>query len=122
MRINHEKAKELARRRGRSLTSVLRDAGVSRTAYYSLASKPSVLPRSVRLLAEALDVDASHLLVEVPTLRAHERRLARARAVCNEHGEAEFQNIWHTLVLLDLPPMERLNRSLRRGRTRAVHS
>ncbi len=56
---------------------------------------------------------------EMTAAEARERALDRRRralAVCAAEPEAAFENVWHTLVLLDLPPLERLNRSLRRGR------
>jgi hypothetical protein len=48
-------------------------------------------------------------------------RLREAQAICAAEPEASFENVWHTLVLLDDPPVERLNRSLIRGRAIAVH-
>ena len=33
------------------------------------------------------------------------------------HPQADRENVWHTLLLLDEEPIERLRRSLRRGRT-----
>jgi hypothetical protein len=48
-------------------------------------------------------------------------RLREAQAICAVEPEASFENVWHTLVLLDEPPVERLNRSLVRGRAIAVH-
>ena len=117
MKINHEQARELARQRGRSLTAVLRDAGVSRTAYYSLVRRPDILPRSVRALAAALEVEPSAFLDEESTLGTRQRRLRRAREICAAHGDADFHNVWHTLILLEQPPIERLNRSLRRARS-----
>jgi hypothetical protein len=43
-------------------------------------------------------------------------RLRRAQAVCEAEPEASFENVWHTLILLEESPLERLNRSLIRGR------
>jgi hypothetical protein len=98
-----------------TLTALLERAGVSRTAYYSLARRASVLPGSIHALALALDVPPSDLLEELP------RRVLEARRICEVEPRATFENVWHTLVLLDLDPVERLNRSLTRGRTAAVH-
>jgi hypothetical protein len=47
-------------------------------------------------------------------------RLERARAICDAEPEALFENVWHALILLEDPPLERLNRSLIRGRTATV--
>jgi hypothetical protein len=47
-------------------------------------------------------------------------RLERARGICDAEPEASFENVWHALILLEEPPLDRLNRSLIRGRTAAV--
>jgi len=47
-------------------------------------------------------------------------RLERARAICDAEPEASFENVWHALILLEDPPLVRLNRSLIRGRTATV--
>jgi hypothetical protein len=45
------------------------------------------------------------------------RRLsARVKKVLAEHPDADPDNVRHTLILLELPPLERLQRSLIRGR------
>jgi hypothetical protein len=44
-------------------------------------------------------------------------RLRLARKICKAHPEVTFQNFWHTLTLLDMTPVQRLEGSLRRGRT-----
>jgi hypothetical protein len=116
MRLDHEETKRITQERGRSLTSVLSAAGVSRTAYYSLVRRDSILPKTIRDLARELAVEPERLLRKVPTEVTYERRLERTRAVCERHPGTDFQNVWHTLTLLDLPPIERLRRSLRRGR------
>jgi hypothetical protein len=51
--------------------------------------------------------------------RALERR-RKALAVCAAEPQASFENVWHTLILLELAPIERLNRSLIRGRATAI--
>jgi hypothetical protein len=101
------------------LTRVLRQAGISRTAYYSLLRRESVLPKSLLKLAEALHAPPSRLLDEssIEQSRA-ERRMREARRIVRAHREVNFEDVWHTLVLLELPPDERLRRALRRGRAR----
>jgi hypothetical protein len=47
-------------------------------------------------------------------------RLERARAICDAEPEASFEHVWHALILLEAPPLDRLNRSLIRGRTATV--
>jgi hypothetical protein len=49
------------------------------------------------------------------------RRLAaRVQQVLSIHPEADPDNVRHTLILLEQPPLERLQRSLIRGRTTAL--
>jgi hypothetical protein len=123
MRLSAEKVRALANGQSRSLSAVLREAAVSRTAFYSLARRRSLLPRTVYAVAEALGVRASDVL-DSPDRSPEElmaARLADARAMATAHPTAAFENIWHTLALLDLPPIDRLNRSLLRGRAITVH-
>ncbi len=115
MRLATDEIRRLARERGLTLSALLDRAGVSRTAYYSLARRASVLPQSIHSLAQALDLPESRLVEELP------RRLLDARKICEEEPGATFENIWHTLTLLDLDPAERLKRSLLRGRAVAIH-
>lgn len=44
------------------------------------------------------------------------RMRRRLEEVAARHPEADPENIWHTLVLLDQEPIERLTNALRRGR------
>ena len=46
--------------------------------------------------------------------------LREAKGICARHPRASFDNVWHTLCLLELTPEERLNRSLIRGRAATV--
>jgi len=49
------------------------------------------------------------------------RRLAsRVQQIIEEHPDADPDNVRHTLILLGLPPLERLRRSLIRGRATAI--
>jgi hypothetical protein len=49
------------------------------------------------------------------------RRLsARVQAVLAAHPEADPDNVRRTLILLEKPPLERLQRSLIRGRATAI--
>ena len=47
-------------------------------------------------------------------------RRERARAICDADPDATFENVWHALILLEEAPVDRLNRSLIRGRATAV--
>jgi transcriptional regulator with XRE-family HTH domain len=122
VRLSVERIRRLCARRGLSLEAFLDAAGVSRTAYYSLARRPSILPRSVQAMARMLQVVPSSILQEDPPAAARaEALLAEARAVLKSHPRATFENVWHTLVLLDEAPIERLRRSLLRARTAHIH-
>jgi len=48
------------------------------------------------------------------------RLSARVQEVLAAHPEADPDNVRHTLILLEQPPLERLQRSLIRGRTTAI--
>jgi hypothetical protein len=45
---------------------------------------------------------------------------ARVDKVLAAHPDADRDNVRHTLILLELPPFERLQRSLIRGRAAAL--
>jgi len=47
------------------------------------------------------------------------RLIASVQAVLAQHPHADPDNVRHTLILLELPPLERLRRSLTRGRSAA---
>lgn len=123
MKLSGTKVRSLSRQQGESLSEVLRRAGVSRTAYYSLVRRDSVLPKTILALAAALGVPSSEILEStLPSVGAeHQRRLHEARAIVATSPDTSFENVWHALCLLDLAPTERLNRSLIRGRATAIH-
>ena len=121
MRLSGERIKELCRHRSTSLSRLLAEASVSRTAYYSLLRRRSVVPGSVAAIARHLGVPMVDLLeMHSPAERAM-LRLTRARELTRELPDVPFDTIWHTLTLLDEPPIDRLNRSLLRGRTVDLH-
>jgi len=122
MRLSAEKIKSLCNDRGLGLGELLDAAGVSRTAYYHLVRKDSVLPKSVLALAEALDVRPSSLVDDTdPATRRVRELLSRLDGIVAAHPGADRDNVWHTLLLLEEPPVDRLNRGLLRGRATAVH-
>ena len=47
-------------------------------------------------------------------------RRERAMAICEANPDATFENVWHALILLEEAPVDRLNRSLIRGRAAAI--
>jgi transcriptional regulator with XRE-family HTH domain len=122
MKLDAARVRALCTRRGLTIRDLLREAGVSRTAYYSQLRKESVLPVSIRALAGTLEVVPSALLDEAPAEEWHARALIRrARRILARNPGASFENVWHTLVLLEEPPVERLRRSLLRGRAGDLH-
>jgi hypothetical protein len=46
--------------------------------------------------------------------------LREAEDICRAEPAASFENVWHTLLLLERDPVERLNIALMRGRTASV--
>lgn len=123
MRLARQKVHLLARARGLTLSEALRRAKVSRNAFYHLTRRPTVVPRSVHALGRALGVRSSELLDEAPP-SAQDRTAAllrEARRIHARHPRSSFENIWHTLWLLDVSPAERLQRSLIRGHPASRH-
>ncbi len=117
MRLDPRRIKALCRLEGLTLQGLLQEAGVSRTAYYSLVRRDSVLPQSVRALAGTLGVTPSAILDEPPAEVWRARALLRqAQRIVERNPGASFENVWHSLVLMEEPPVERLRRSLLRGR------
>ena len=47
------------------------------------------------------------------------RLIESVQAVLAQHPQADPDNVRHTLILLEQPPLERLRRSLTRGRSAA---
>ena len=117
VKIDSKKIRELCRERDVSIQDVLRDAGVSRNAYYTLARKDSLLPRSLRAVASSLGVEPDELVTHSHSpAEAAVLRLTRTQSICAQHESADPDNIRHTLMLLEENPVERLRRALRRGR------
>ena len=70
-------------------------------------------------MARMLDVAPSTILEETPAATRAQELLEDAQIVLERNPRATFENVWHTLVLLDETPIERLRRSLLRARTGA---
>lgn len=116
MRISPTHIKKLCHERGLSLNTLLKQAGVSKTAYYSLTNRALVVPITVLRLCKTLGVNPSVILepldnatITVKLLQHKLEQLVRTNPL------ADRDNIWHTLVLLDEAPSQRLNRALQRG-------
>ncbi len=122
VKLSRERILEACRDRGLGLGDLLSRAGVSRTAYYQQLRKDSVLPRSILALAAALSVPPSALLdeTELQTRRARSL-MSRLESILAAHPGTDRDNVWHTLILLEQAPIDRLNRGLLRGRAAASH-
>ena len=117
MKLDGEAIRRRCEAHGVTLSGLLHEAGVSRTAYYSLRRRQSVLPKTVLKLAAALEASASELLDDRPSEeRRARRRVDTAKRIAGKSSGTSFENVWHTLALLDETPKDRLNRALRRGR------
>jgi hypothetical protein len=59
--------------------------------------------------------------IDVTKARRWARRLStRVKRILANHPHADPDNVRHTLILLEQPPLERLQRSLIRGRATAI--
>jgi len=117
MRLSSEKLKQLCSERRIQLKDLLRDAGVSRTAYYAMTRKESVLPKSVCRVADRLGVSpASFLSDDSAKVRRIRELQARTDEICRQHPACDRDVVFRTLMNLELPPIERLRKALIRAR------
>lgn len=117
MKISLDKVEARCREHGTSVTQMLREAGVSRNAFYTLARKETVVPQSLIRVAGYLGVPVSELLDDVPPpVERMKQLMDEVNRVVKRHPGADPDNIRHTLLLLDEEPIERLRRALQRGR------
>jgi transcriptional regulator with XRE-family HTH domain len=122
MKLSAQKVKRVCKRRHLKLKEALAGAEVSRTAYYSLVRSDSVLPKSLLALADFLGIEPGDLLEQTSGPGQHARLLLRkVERILAGHPEADRDNVRHTLLLLEEPPVERLERGLMRGRTLDLH-
>ena len=116
MRISPFKLKALCHKKQQNLKRVLHNAGVSRNAYYSLARKNSVLPKSRIAIADQLDVQPSVFLEEESRVQQRAQRLlVTLDRIMKHNKKADPDNVRHTLLLLQEKPINRLRRALLRG-------
>ena len=117
MRISLRKVEHECRQRGLNVGGLLREAAVSRNAFYSLVRKDYVVPLSLVRIAERLGVSVSTLLEETDTPVGRMKALAaEAGRISRLHPGVDRDNVRHALLLLSEKPVERLRRALRRGR------
>lgn len=117
MRVSISTIKGLCKKRGITITKLLRQAKVSRNAFYSLAREETILPRSLRLIADSLKIQPMDMLTEDhPELEAMKKLLAEVDTIVSNHRGLSRDRVRHTLLLLQEEPITRLRRALIRGR------
>ena len=122
MQLSRDKLKKWCAQRRLNLSDVLKEADVSRTAYYSLVRKDSVLPKSIVRIARYLGVNPSALLDDDDARVNHIRDLqAKAGALSARFPDCDRDVIFRTLLNLEQPPVERLRRALIRARQPAIY-
>lgn len=122
MHIAQKKLKKLYKIRGLKLRELLAKSGVSKTAYYSLLNKETILPKSISSIASVLTVKPSVFLEEESLEEKKIRRLTKiADKIMENHPKLDRENVWHTLLLLQESPIDRLNRGLLRGQKYNFH-
>lgn len=122
MRIEPEYLKKLCNRKGYNLNILLKKSGVSKTAFYSLVRRDNILPKSIQKIAHVLQVRPSVFLQEE---NREERKIhnleKKMQEILAEYPEADRENVWHTLLLLQEKPVDRLKRSLLRAQKFNFH-
>jgi hypothetical protein len=74
----------------------------------------SYLPQSLLMAHTTPEDNGAPVLDRVAAL------LREAQDICKAEPAASFENVWHTLLLLEMEPIERLNTGLMRGRLSTV--
>lgn len=122
MRIELNRLRKLAGERNLSLTALLSKSGVSKTAFYHLVHKSSVLPASLSALAETLSVRPGAFMTEEnPDIDKVRRILSLTDRIVAGDPKLDPDNVRLTLLLLEEDPVRRLRRSLIRGRKSDLH-
>ena len=116
MYISKEKLEKLLKERNISLKTLLNRAGVSKTAFYHLLYKDTVLPNSIHAIAKALGVRPSRILEEIDQEAERIKEAAwMTDKIMSNCPSLDRENVRHTLLLLQEEPLNRLRRSLIRG-------
>ena len=119
MRLSPQKIKQLAKLKGLSLNNLLKYAGVSKTAYYSLSRAQTILPKSIISISDQLNVQPIELLESLrPEEISHYAMMKKLNKILKDNPTANPDNIRHTLILLNKKPIERLERALLRGQAK----
>jgi len=122
VRISLEAIKDKCLQRGITLSELLKQAGVSRNAFYTIAREKHVLPKSIRAIAKSLNISPSEFLTEdTPEMEKIKILLNKVDAIARKHKNIDRDNIRHTLILMNELPIERLRRALARGQKPHIH-
>ncbi len=117
MHISKRKLEKVMRSQGMTLKELLKRAHTSKTAYYHLLYKETILPKSIHALSEVLNVRPSAFLEEMTPEEKKIRYIAkRTDQIMAENPTLDRENVRHTLILLQEKPINRLRRGLIRGR------
>ena len=117
MRISIERIKYLCQKRGDTLTNLLAQSGVSRNAFYSLARRKTVFPRSLEAISAKLKVRPDELLTaEDKKTEEMKILLTETDEIVRKNPGVDRENVRHTLLLMREKPIERLRRALVRSR------
>lgn len=122
MRLVSNKLRNLAKKKGMTLSELLKKAGVSKTSYYHLTRKENLLPKSMLALARALGAQPSDFITQQDS---SEKQVEELREnldyILNKAPHVDPENAWHSLVLLKLSPWQRLDRGLLRAQKHYIH-
>ena len=122
MHLSSKRIKALCRAKRIRLGDLLAEARVSRTAYYSLVRKATVLPKSVHFIASTLGVAAKDILEEQSPAELRARKLMEeVERISKRHRHASREDIRLTLLLLGEKPIDRLRTGLLRARKTDLH-
>lgn len=98
------------------MSELLAQAGVSRNAFYTLARKRNILPRSISAIAATLNISTSEFLeAELSPVERAQKLYSEVDRITNEHKNVDPDNVRHTLQLLAEKPVDRLRRALTRA-------
>jgi len=116
MQVSVERVKQLCRERGTTLTSLLAAAGVSRNAFYSLARRDSIYPRSLCAVCARLGISPDMALsADEGGVESMKSLLAEVEAIVGRDKRVDRDNVRHALLLLREKPIDRLRRALVRA-------
>jgi len=116
MKVAEDRLKNICAERGITISELLAEAGVSRNAFYTLARKKNILPRSISAIAATLRIPASELVETEPSPVERAQELyAEVDRITDKHRGADPDNVRHTLQLLTEKPVDRLRKALTRA-------